>query len=293
MNGSKQHETTTARARGLSRSQFSRTSRIGFLRRVGLMGLLVAGHLAVVSGCQSDDREINAFIHDWEASVSGTIDVVQPPDAIEIYSPDAPEIDGEVQTIDSAGKVSLRLIGQVKVAGMTTVEIARKLEAILSKYYSDPTVRVRIAQRRSRRIYVFGEVGRSGPFPYTGRDTVLSVLAKANLSFLAWKSQIKVIRPSHDEQERHVIVVDADKIMQKGDLEMNVLLEEGDIIYVPPTPLAWLGLRTREIMFPARQVTQAALEPGYVDVDFQYAYSNSVNNQGGRGAGSGRGRSGR
>lgn len=253
------------------------------------MSLLLVGHLAVASGCRSDDREINAFIHDWEASVSGTIDVVQPPDSIEIYSPDAPEIDGEVQVVDAAGKISLRLIGQVKVAGMTTVEIARKLEAILSKYYSDPTVRVRFAQRRSKRIYVFGEVSRSGAFPYTGRDTVLSVLAKANLSFLAWKSQIKVIRPSHEEGKRHVIVVNADKMMEKGNLEMNVLLEEGDIIYVPPTPLAWLGLRTREIMFPAQQVTQAALEPGYVGDDFQYAYSSNLNNQGsGGGRGSGR-----
>lgn len=247
------------------------------------MGLLLAGHLALASGCQSDDREINAFIHDWEASVSGTVDVVQPPDAIEIYSPDAPEIDGEVQVVDAAGKISLRLIGQVKVAGMTPVEIARKLEAILSKYYSDPTVRVRLADRRSRRIYVFGQVDSSGPYPYTGRDTVLSVLAKANLTFLAWKSQIKVIRPSHDEGKRHVIVVDADKIMEKGDLEMNVLLEEGDIIYVPPTPLAWLGLRAREILFPARQVTQATVEPGYTKLDYQYAYDSNPNSRGVRG----------
>lgn len=257
-------------------------------RRVGLVSLLLAGHLAVASGCRSDDREINAFIHHWEASVSGTIDIVQPPDAIEIHSPDAPEIDGEVQVVDAAGKISLRLIGQVKVAGMTTVEIARKLEAILSKYYSDPTVRVRLAQRRSKRIYVFGQVGHSGAFPYTGRDTVLSVLAKANLSFMSWKSQIKVIRPSHEDGKRHVIVVNADKIMEQGDLEMNVLLEEGDIIYVPPTPLAWLGLRARELLFPAQQVTQVGLEPGYVDDDFDDAYSSDFENGSGRGGRGGR-----
>lgn len=243
------------------------------------MSLLLAGHLAVASGCRSDDREINAFIHHWEASVSGTIDIVQPPDAIEIYSPDAPEIDGEVQVIDAAGKISLRLIGQVKVAGMTTVEIARKLEGILSKYYSDPTVRVRLARRRSKRIYVFGQVGQSGAYPYTGRDTVLSILAKANLSFLAWKSRIKVIRPSHEEGERHVLVVDAGKIMEKGDLEMNVLLEEGDIIYVPPTPLAWLGLQARNILFPVRQVTRATLEPGYLEQDYEYAYGSDHDNE--------------
>ena len=256
----------------------------GVSGRAGLsleLGLLAVSFLCLASGCSPSDREINAFIHDWEASVAGTGDVVEPPDVIEIHSPDAPEIDGEVQMVDASGKVSLRLIGQVKVAGLTPVEIARKLEAILSKYYKDPTVRVRLTERASQKIYVFGQVNSGGRFPFTGRDTVLSVLAKAQPTFMAWKSQVKVIRPSHEEEKRHVIVVDADKIMNDGDLEMNVLLEEGDIIYVPPTPLAWVGLRIREVLFPADQVVNATVEPGQANNDVQYAYDNNNTNGGG------------
>ncbi len=34
-------------------------------------------------------------------------------------------------------------------------------------------------------------------------------------------------------------------------------LKEGDIVYVPPTPLAWAGLRLRELLFPFEPVMGA------------------------------------
>lgn len=215
-------------------------------------------------GCAPEHQEINAFIHDYEASVSGTEYVVQPPDVIEISAAQAPEIDGEVQEVGHDGKITLRLLGQVKVAGLTPVDIARKLESLLGQYYTNPAVNVRLAKKLSKRVYVFGQVDGPGPYKYSGRDTVLSLLAKARPTFLAWKSEIKVIHPSHEGENRHVLKIDADQMMQEGDLAMNVLLEEGDIIFVPPTPLAWVGLRLQEILFPLQPVANMVNQPGSV-----------------------------
>jgi hypothetical protein len=78
----------------------------------------------------------------------------------------------------------------------------------------------------------------------------LRVLADAQPSFVAWKSQIKIIRPSHEKDKRRVMTINADRIMKEGKLDQNVLLQEGDILYVPPTPLAWLAFRVREIIYP-------------------------------------------
>ncbi len=239
-------------------------------RRVVVRTSALAVFVSVFSGCTPNDTNLNAFIHDWEAIVSASDYHVIPPDAIEISSANAPEIDGEVQTVRQDGKVSLRLIGEVKVAGLTPLEIGRKLESLLAKYYHDPQVSVRVSSNGSKKYYVFGQVGGGGGsgfgaiaggggggFTYTGRDTVLTALAKAQPNFLAWKSQIKIIRPSHKEGERSVITVDIDKIMHEGRLEQNVHLQEGDIIYVPPTPLAWVGLRLQEILFPFAPILQA------------------------------------
>lgn len=228
-------------------------------RAVGLSALIAA--IAIVTGCGPSDREIDSFVRSWEASVSAADYQVQPPDSLEISSAQAREIDGEVQTVRQDGKITLRLLGDVKVAGMTPVEISRKLESLLQRYYVEPQVNVRLRGANSKRYYVFGQVGREGAYPCTGRDTLLAALATAQPTFIAKKSSIKVIRPSHDDAKRHVMTIDAERIMKKGRLEENVLLQDGDIVYVPPTPMGWVGLRFSELLYPVQPVASVAFMP--------------------------------
>ncbi len=218
----------------------------------------------VLVGCSASEEQIHAFVHDWEASVSAADYLVQPPDTLEISSAQAPEIDGEVQTIRQDGKITLRLLGEVKVAGLTPVEISRKLESLLAKYYLEPQVSVRVNTAGSKKFYVFGQVAQEGAFAYTGRDTLLNALAQAKPTFIAAKEKIKIIRPSHDESKRHVMTVDAFRLLEYGKMEQNVLLQEGDIIYVPPTVLGWMGLRIQELLFPLQPVGQAFVTPANV-----------------------------
>ena len=227
--------------------------------------------LALPVGCLPSDAQISSFIRDWEATVSASDYVVMPPDSVEVSSSNAPEVDGETQIVRQDGKISLRLIGEVKIAGLTPLEISHKLESLLRKYYVEPKVNVRVLNNSSKKYYVFGQVGAAGGMTYTGRDTVLSALAKAQPTFLAWKSQVKVIRPSHRDSMRSVMTVNVDRILTEGKLDQNVLLQEGDIIYVPPTPLAWIGLRLREVLFPFGPVLQTVGLPGDTIVTAQYA----------------------
>lgn len=243
----------------------SEDSRQASGRRIVALTLLVGAMLYVIAGtgCGPSDAEINAFVHDYEADVTGGEYIVQPPDAMEISSPNCPEVDGESVMVNADGKITLKLVGDVKVAGLTPVEIARKLEANLQRYYQRPVVSVRMTRRESKRIYVFGEVAGRGPQPYTGRDTVLSVLGKAQPTFSAWADRVHVIRPSHEDGKRHVIVVNANDIMKRGQLEKNFHLLEGDILYVPPTPLAYVGQKFQELLQPMQPAAQTFVAPGY------------------------------
>lgn len=229
--------------------------------------------VAALIGCgPSKPGELSAFLRAHEQDVSGSGYRVHPPDLLEFTSPTATEIDGETQVVDSDGKVTLRLVGEISVAGLTPAEIGDKIEKQLSRYYQSPKVTVRVPGAVSKRYFVFGQVTAPGPFPYTGNDTLLRALAQAQPTFLAWNSQVKIIRPSHDKKERHEIVVDVDDIMQHGRLEKNVLLQEGDIIYVPPTPTAWVGLRLRELLYPVGPAIGTVSTP--VDArDQGYRYS--------------------
>lgn len=255
----------------MNRYDLSNTERTTHRRIVGLALLVGAMFYVIVgTGCSPSNEEVNAFVHHYEADVTGGEYIVQPPDAMAITSPNCPEVDGEEVQVNADGKITLKLVGDVKVAGMTPVEIARKLEANLQRYYQHPVVSVRVTRRESKRIYVFGEVAGPGPQPYTGRDTVLSVLSKAQPTFSAWADRIHVIRPSHEDGKRHVIIVNANDIMQRGNLENNFHLLEGDILYVPPTPLAFVGHKFQELLQPLQPAAQAMIAPGY-------AYNSSQN----------------
>jgi len=244
-------------------SQRTQVNERRVLRAWGVRHVAAIAWLAacLAGGCGPTNDDIQKFVHDWETTVSATEYRVIPPDSIKIASPTAPEIDGELQQVRQDGKITLRLLGEVKVAGLTPVEIGHKLKGLLARYYVDPQVSVRVAGGGTKKYYVFGQVGRSGAFRYTGRDTVLSALAEAQPTFLAWKSQIKVLHPSHESGRRHIITVDAEGMMERGDLGRNVHLQEGDIVFVPPTPLAWVGLRVRELLFPVQPILQTAVGP--------------------------------
>ncbi|MBI5765104.1 MAG: polysaccharide biosynthesis/export family protein [Planctomycetes bacterium] len=238
-----------------------RTKLTSKTRRVVTAALLVGTILA--SGCGPSDHEINSFIHSKDASVSAVEYVVQPPDVLDISSSQAVEIDGESQTIRQDGKITLRLLGEVKVAGLTPTEIAQKLEGLLARYYQNPKVNVRVTGTNSKQYYVFGDntVMREGVYSYTGRDTLLNALALAQPNRFAWKGKIKLIRPAKDSAERHVMTIDADRLIQGGKTDQNVLLQEGDIIYVPATPWSWLGMRISEFLYPVQATGQTVAQP--------------------------------
>ena len=224
---------------------------------VGPAGVLLLVLVAASAGCTTKYADLKNFVPAHDQDVAATSYRIEVPDVVAIDSPTAPEVDGETQPVRSDGKISLRLLGEVKVTGLTPRELAAKLEDLLARYYVDPKVSVHVAGHQSKKVYVFGQVSGGGALPFTGRDTVLDVLAQATPTFLAWGSQVKVIRPNASPDERHEVVLDIDKMMQTGDLQSNFLLKEGDIIYVPPTPLAWFGLRVRELLWPFQPMMEA------------------------------------
>ena len=96
-------------------------------------------------------------------------------------------------------------------------------------------------------------VRNSGAQIYTGRETTLSAIAKAVPNVQAWEEQTQIIRPSLALTEKpKIFKLNFKRMIEHGDMSGNVLLQEGDIIYVPPTILASIGLTLQEIVGPLR-----------------------------------------
>jgi protein involved in polysaccharide export with SLBB domain len=226
----------------------------------GPIALAAAGLLSM-PGCAAKQTDMLHFLKEREYEVSAIEYRVGIPDGIDISSPRVAEIDGQSRRIQPDGKINLDLIGEVKVVGMTAKELAAKLEVLLSRYYLDPQVSVRVAGYYSKKYYMYGQVGAQGPHPYTGRDTLLDAVLRAGVNYTSWTSRTKVIRPSRGDTPIRVMEVNLDRMIENGDWSRNILLEPDDIVCVPPTPFAWVGQQIRQLLLPADPVLQAYRTP--------------------------------
>ncbi|NQV35703.1 MAG: polysaccharide biosynthesis/export family protein [Phycisphaeraceae bacterium] len=219
------------------------------------VSITVAG-LAVVllSGCfTSHPRNIDAFVKPNQVNTTAEEYVLMPPDEITIHCSRVPEIDGQSQRIRPDGKISFESLGEIDVAGKTPEEVTTILEQKAASLYNlpgDKPIDVRLIAYQSKRIYVLGQVFSPGPKVYTGRDSVLTALA-GRLNPMAWKSRVQVIRPSEEQDvPPKIFEINYTWMAKHGDLRKNVLLEEGDIIYVPPTPFAAVAMAIEQVMRP-------------------------------------------
>jgi protein involved in polysaccharide export with SLBB domain len=207
------------------------------------------------TGCFSSyPADIEAFLKPRQVNVTAKTYILQPPDRIEIRCSKVPEIDRQPQQIRPDGMISFEGLGDIEAAGRTIEEVANAIRAkVLELYRIEGTrpVDIVILTFRSKVYYVLGEVYVPGKKEYTGRDSVLTALAEARLNPMAWKQRIQVIRPSSDPNIRpKIFEIDYDKLAAHGDASKNVLLQEGDIIYVPPTILAGIAQVIEEFARP-------------------------------------------
>jgi len=220
-----------------------------------ILGLILSLIMIGLTGCfSSNPRDIEAFLKPDEVNVTTKSYILQPPDEIEIHCSKVPEIHLQRQRIRPDGKVSFEVLGEVEVAGKTPEQVADILCLKVLDLYAlagDKPVDVRVSAYRSKMYYVLGQVYVPGPKVYTGRDTVLYALAEAKPNPMAWVERVQVIRPSGDKKIKpKIFEVNLDRMIAHGDTSKNVLLQEGDIIYVPPTVLATVALKVEEFVRP-------------------------------------------
>jgi polysaccharide biosynthesis/export protein len=223
------------------------------LVQITLIVLLVS--LLVLSGCSSSHaKDIEAFAKPNEVLTTSEKYVLQPPDEVEIRCSKVPEIHLHRQQIRPDGKISFENLGEIQAAGKTPAELASLLHEKITSLYAltNPNpIGVGVIAYKSKFYYVLGEVERPGPKIFTGRDSILTAIAEANPTVLAWTKRIQVIRPSSDTKTKpKIFQLNFKKMIAKGDTSKNVLLQEGDIIYIPPTVLASLGKTVQEIVAP-------------------------------------------
>jgi polysaccharide export outer membrane protein len=144
------------------------------------------------------------------------------------------ELEASVQSVvvRPDGKITLPLVKEVDVLGLTPSELEKILVAKLSSYINHPDVTVVVREIRSKKVYLVGAVNKVGPVPLLSNMTVLQVLAQAGgITEFAKKKKIYVMRSENGKQVKLPFNYDA---VVKGDhMEQNIQVLPDDTIVVP------------------------------------------------------------
>ncbi|WP_162806560.1 polysaccharide biosynthesis/export family protein [Sphingosinicella terrae] len=161
-----------------------------------------------------------------------------PTDLVGVAVYRAPEFTGDYR-VDSAGNISLPLVGAVPVQGMTIEEASVILrERIGQTYYVNPDVSVVLKESTSQRLVVDGSVRSPGVYPVPGRVTLMEAVARAGGTTGAANLR-RVVIFRQIEGQRHVAVFDLRQI-QEAQTE-DPLVYASDIIIVD-------GSQTRQVL---------------------------------------------
>lgn len=156
---------------------------------------------------------------------------IGPEDVIKIDVWKEPQLSSSVP-VRTDGKISLPLIHDVYVVGLTPLQLQAELTRMFSQYVEKPTVSVIIEEINSLKIFVTGNVQQPGVFNVKREVNLLQAIALAG-GFTEWanKRNIKIFRKQGGSEQ--IIKINYNKIISGKHPELNIPLQPGDSIVVP------------------------------------------------------------
>ena len=133
------------------------------------------------------------------------------------------------QTVAADGTIYFPFIGRIHAAGKTVGELRDQLSAGLVPYIRNPQVDVRVLSYRSQKVQVTGQVKTPGPLAIS--DVPLSLVdAITRSGGFTNDADLQRVRLTRNKK---LYVLDANRMLDNGDVSQNVMLQNGDIINVP------------------------------------------------------------
>ena len=204
----------------------------------------------LLAGCGSSERYryVADAPHNTPMPITNNYDAtIYPNDQLHIYvSSQTPESvknfneetyknaqDAKGYLVSQTGNIVFPILGRIKVAGKTRVQLARELEAMLIEggYVSDPVVTVDLLNFH---VTVIGEVKEPKVISADGsRLTIFEALAQAGDATIdGLRTNVVIVRTRSGNE-----IVDTLDLTRKEILDSPYYyLQQNDIIYVEPTP---------------------------------------------------------
>ncbi len=149
------------------------------------------------------------------------------------------EIQGEIENKIAKVELAKHKQSSIKLAshqgdGNSFLGSLSKTTSSNANMDEDLSVSVRLVNHESGKFYVMGEVNAPGSYALNGSETVLdAIITAGGLSNKANEHKIILTRPRFSGEQRVILPVCYQQILQLGDVATNYQLQPGDRIYVP------------------------------------------------------------
>jgi polysaccharide biosynthesis/export protein len=162
-----------------------------------------------------------------------------PGDVVKMSVYGSPDLTVETRVAES-GKMTVPLLGQVQVGGLSVQQAEKKIGDALEKggYLKKAQVNLLVTTLASAQVSVLGQVNRPGRYPVDGPRKALDLLALAGGISADGGDTIDLVRTRDGKTTRETIdVVD---MVRKGELNHDFEVAGGDIIFVERAPRAYV-----------------------------------------------------
>jgi polysaccharide export outer membrane protein len=157
---------------------------------------------------------------------------LQPSDVLEVHYRYTPEFDQSV-TVQPDGFVTLQIVGDLKLQGLTLDEVKALLVEKASQRLKEPEITLTLKDFEKPYFVVGGEVGTPGRFEMRGSVTALQAIAMAGgFKNSSKHSQVVLFRRVGPDLAK-TEVLNLKAAMTASASEPNISLRPGDMLIVP------------------------------------------------------------
>jgi polysaccharide export outer membrane protein len=163
---------------------------------------------------------------------------IEPGDTFDVNFDLSPEFNQTAVAVQPDGYVTLRSVGDIKVAGQTVPELTQTIKSAYSKILNNPPVSVALKDFEKPYFIADGQIAKPGKYEMHGSTTLTQALAIAGgLQASAKHSQVLLFHRI-DDQWTEAKLIDVKKMEKDHNLAEDPILHPGDMVIVPKNTLA-------------------------------------------------------
>lgn len=149
-----------------------------------------------------------------------------------------PELNEVSVVVRPDGFISLQMVDDLRVEGLTVSELKKRLEKAYEEILLKPVISVAILEFVAPRIYIGGQINKPGRYDLRDGQTLVQMIFLAG-GFTSDANKKLVIRARPDGKgDWQIQLANVSKILSQKGTEKDLQLEDGDYIFVPESKIS-------------------------------------------------------